>query len=286
MVYKGLSMDRGIFSKNASLFFRGIAILMVIFSHYFEWGSAAIGNEGLSSFVASLGDWGVGIFFMLSGYALYKGYRDKPTDRIYIIKRLKNVYIPYFVIALIIAVFSDALHNGADALRLLTGADYWFMITIFIIYAAFYFVGKLPDKYRVFIMTVFIIDMSLWLFIKDFQNFWYTADWAFALGMVLSKYETRFEKAARGCVINIKDFAFCTLGRVSLYIYLLHAAVYFRIVNLPVIQNMGINWYLQMLIALLLTVAAALLAESVFNGIFRFAGSKNKNHNSLREGIL
>ncbi|MCR4788109.1 MAG: acyltransferase [Lachnospiraceae bacterium] len=269
-------MKNGLFTKNTSLFFRGIAILMVIFSHYFEWGAAFVENEKAAHFIASLGDWGVGIFFLLSGYALYKGYGGKKTDGKYVVKRLINVYIPYLIIATTIMLLSGALHDLEGLIRLLTGADYWFMVILFLIYIAFYFVGKLPSRYRVFIMTVFIIDLSLFLFVKGFREFWYTANWAFALGLIIGKHEMKIPPARNGSSIDIKDFLFCTLGRVSLYIYVLHSFIYFRVVNAPFVIDSGMNWYLQLLIALVLTVLIAVIIEKIYTGIVSLISRKKK----------
>ncbi|MCR4990823.1 MAG: acyltransferase [Lachnospiraceae bacterium] len=252
--------DQGLFSINASHFLRGIAILMVIFSHYFEWGASDIANEKLSSFVASWGDWGVGVFFLLSGYALYKGYGKKDTDLMYIIKRLKNVYIPYLILAAAIALLSDSIHTGHDVADLLTGKDYWFMVILFIIYIAFYFVGKLPEKFRIMIMTAFIIDTSLMLYLKGYREFWYTANWAFALGMMLSKYEQKIVRK-EGYLIDIKDVVFTSMGRASLYIYILHSFVYFKIMNTQGLTE--VNWYLKLFIQLVITVVVAVVLEFV-----------------------
>lgn len=250
-------------SKNTSYFLRGIAMLMVIFSHYFEWGAQFVGNEKVAEYIASLGDPGVGIFFFLSGYALYLGYgrSDKKTDKSYLWKRFKNMYFPYLLIATIIALLSDNIHETKDVIRLITGADYWFIIIIILIYVAFYFVGKLP-KYRVFIMTVFIIDMSLWLYINEFVDFWYTANWCFALGLIWAKMF-----GDKNCfTLNIKDYALSFVGRLSLYIYVLHTYIYFQVVNTELL--MALNWYVQLGIAIIITIMIAYIMERILNLFF------------------
>ena len=236
---------------------------MVIFSHYFEWGVEQVASAKVAHFIASLGDWGVGFFFLMSGYALYLGYKDRKTDKEYLIKRFKNVYLPYFIIAALIMIIAGELTDLNAVIRLITGADYWFMVILFIIYIAFYLVGKLPEKYKVLLMTVFIIDLSLWFYIKGYKEFWYTANWAFALGMIICKYEGRIGAVKNGFKIDIKDFVFSFLGRISLYIYLLHAFIYFRVINSPAVLGSGMNWYLQLIIALVITVAVAFVTEKV-----------------------
>ena len=256
-----------LFSLNTSYFLRGVAILMVIFSHYFEWGLDLVGNEKIAHFVMALGDWGVGIFFFLSGYALYIGYGTKNTDKAYIFKRFKNMYFPYLLIATVIALINHSIDSPKAVIKLLTGAEYWFIVIILIIYVVFYLVGKLPDKYRVAIMSVFIIDMSLWLCVSGFQDFWYTANWAFALGLIVSKYEKNIPFVTKGFVIDIKDYVFCFLGRISIYIYVLHSFVYMRIMHGTLLENM--NWYVKLAIAIVITVVVAFAVEMVCKLLFR-----------------
>lgn len=255
-----------LFSINTSYFLRGIAILMVILSHYFEWGMDCVGNDKIAHFVMALGDWGVGIFFFLSGYALWLGYGNKKTDKKYIFKRFKNMYFPYILLATIIALINHSIDSPKAVIKLLIGADYWFIAIILIIYVAFYLVGKLPEEYRVLIMTVFILDMSLWLYIMDYQDFWYTANWAFALGMIVSKYEKKIPFINKGFSVDIKDYVFCFLGKISIYIYVLHSFIYMLIAYNPALEN--INWYIKLLISILITVAISYLAELLCNIIW------------------
>lgn len=256
---------------------------MVIFSHYLEWGASFAGSGKIGSFVTSLGDWGVGIFFFLSGYALYKGYGLKETDRSFIMKRLCNTYIPYLVIALCIAISSGGIDSIKSAIRLLTGADYWFIFEILIIYLAFYLVGKLPNSYRVLIMTIFVIELSLYFLIKGYQAFWYTATWPFAVGLILAKYEIRLGFVRNGISINIKDWVLSFLGKLSLYIYVSHAYIYHKIMAIEALDRAGLNWYIKLLFAILVTVAFAFLLEFILNCIYKLidsrSGKKVKQYN-------
>lgn len=257
----------GLFSLNTSYFLRGIAILMVIFSHYFEWGIDNISSPKAASFVMVLGDWGVGIFFFLSGYALFKGYGTKNTDKEYLFKRFKNMYFPYILIAAVIALINASVDSPKAVIKLLIGADYWFILVILIIYLVFYLVGKLPAEYRVFIMSVFVIDMSLWFYVTGYQDFWYTANWAFALGLIVSKYENRIGFVKRGFVIDIKDYALCFLGKISIYIYVLHSFVYMKVIHISGLEEL--NWYIRLAIAIVVTVVVAFIIEKLCKLLFR-----------------
>lgn len=237
---------------------------MVVLSHYFEAGFVPCGNEKLAHFMTSLGDPGCGIFFFLSGYALYLGYKDKQTDSRFLLNRLKNTYIPYIVIALFIAVYAKSLNSPRDVLRLLTGADYWFMITIFILYAVFFLVGKLPN-YRVLIMNVFIFVMSMWLHLNGYAEFWYTATWCFGVGMIVAHFDGKNTEF----LIDIKEPILAPLGKLSLYIYMLHMFIYYRVVNFPLL--MGLNWYIQVLISFCITVVVAALLNVILQSIFKIS---------------
>lgn len=269
----------GLISKSTSMFFRGIAILMVILSHFFEWGAQNAGSEKLAGFMASLGDWGVGIFFFMSGYAIYKGYGIKNTDLSFILKRLKNTYIPYILIAGVIAIIGKTLTDFKSVVRLLIGGDYWFIVEILIIYAVFYLVGKLPYRYRVLIMSVFVVDLSLFFLVLGYQDFWYTATWPFAVGMILSKYEIRIRAVRQGFGINIKDWVFGFLGKLSLYIYVLHGFIYYRVMDLGILE--GMNWYVKLIISIFITVAISFVLELILTkiyGLFENRSSKEKKN--------
>ena len=251
-------------------------MLMVVLSHYFEWGESAITNKGLVAFMSALGDPGVGIFFALSGYALYKGYGDgmKGKGLKYIVSRFKGVYLPYLIIVGAINLFDGTFTDIKSIVRYLTGADYWFMEVIFIIYIAFFVIGYLP-KWRLFILTVFIIDLSLLLYIKDYAVFWYDANWCFALGMLLSKYESKWSVVNKGFSINIKDYVFCLIGQISLYIYILHTFLYRKIMTIMLEKGMEVSWYIRALGVFALTCIVAYLIYSILNLIYKLADRKN-----------
>lgn len=275
------SVKKGWISKNTSLFLRGIATLMVILSHFFEWSESDIGSIRVAKFVQALGDPGVGIFFFLSGYAMYKSYGQKKTDGQYIIKRLRAVYIPYIVISLIKDIYRKSIgdYDAGKLWELLKGGNLWFITVIMIIYIAYYFVGKLPE-YRVAIMTVFILDLSLFYKIRGYQIFWYDAIWAFALGLIIAEFEacrgkkTETADGASGDIkkefsIDIKDRLFCLLGRLSLYIYVLHGFLYLEFINAPVVYNNIRSYNMRLFISLVIIIVTAWVFELLFKALYK-----------------
>lgn len=240
---------------------------MVILSHYFEFAMNEVNNKAVASFIMQLGDWGVGIFFFLSGYALYLKYELVNTDKKYIVGRLRNMYFPYLIIAVTIGLITHSIDSLRSVIRLLIGADYWFIEEILLIYIVFYLVGKLPGKYRIISMSIFIIAMSLWFYISGFQDFWYTATWAFALGMIVSKYVRKIRFIHDDFSIDINEPVISFLGKRSIYIYLLHSYIYILVINSQAMEN--VNWFLKMCISTLITVAISYLLDLMCKLVFR-----------------
>lgn len=239
-------------------------MLMVLLSHYFEWGVPIIGESSIQHFLASLGDVGVGIFFLLSGYALTKSYGSRMTDKKYVLSRLKGVYIPYLIIAGIIKVLNQGFTSIKEFWTYITGYDYWFMFIIFIIYIAYYLAGKLP-KWRIIMMTLFIIDLSLWFYFKGYNIFWYDANWCFALGMIVANYDSGWSFVKHGYGIDFKDIIFCRLGKWSLYLYLLQTFTYYRFISMSLFA--GMNWYLAIVIIFIITCVIAGVFDLVYSAL-------------------
>jgi len=201
-----------IFTKNASSSLKGFAIIMVILSHYAEWWSWFYPTEGLSAdirmFCSLLGDYGVAIFFMVSGYGMVKSAGKNRIGWKFVSRRLQNVYIPYLAIALIIQLLAGTF----DLINLLTGDDFWFMTVIFMLYIAFMFVwaaAKNPHI-RVLLFTAACAGITQYLYLDGNQVFWYNAVFTFALGTILGTYEKWIAKAYR--FISIPGAVLCSVG--------------------------------------------------------------------------
>lgn len=260
-------------SKNTSYFLRGIAILMVVCSHYFDAGADEAGNPAIFAFISALGDPAVGVFFFLSGYSLQIGYGDRRPGGRFLWRRFVNMYLPYLVIALLIKIYSG-FEGPEDVWKLLTGYDHWFIITILVFYLSFFLVGQLP-RFRVGIMTVFVILMSLYLFQIGKPEFWYDADWAFPVGMIIGWLDTGNNHGERLFSLNIKDWFFCSLGKASLCIYMVHLFVYYRVINFGPILDSGMSWYIKCAISLAISILLALILDKLF-GLLRMERRKNE----------
>ena len=187
--------------KRETNWFRGAAAVMVVLSHYAEWWSWFVPLEGnvemLRQGLAKLGVYGVDIFFLFSGYAMVKSLGRERMHGAFIWKRVKNVYIPYFIVVGTMELLAGGFASMKDFLYFASGYDHWYMFVLFVFYIGFIAVytvvgGKTP---RVVVFSVFTYLFSRILYQKGMQEFWYVSNIAFALGVAAGEYEEGIKKA-------------------------------------------------------------------------------------------
>ena len=261
--------------NRTSKVFRGIAILMVIASHFAAGMYEESFNEGLRQWISTWGVYGVDIFFLLSGYGLVKSYQKSGIDKRFVLKRFLNSYVPYILIAGFFVITDKAIDTPRAVVNLLIGFDHWFMCVLFafyIMFMVFYRIGKVKEV----LISVGVIAFTYMLRAKDFSHFWELSNGAFLVGIYAATLEERFGEKVREFIIKInlafigfalmvicafwhvysETFAshmtasmmftvmtlgLCvqfkaggmilpTLGRYSLYIYLLHSRIFWKFV--------------------------------------------------------
>ena len=146
--------------KRETNWFRGIAAVMVILSHYAEWWTWFTPVEGDGAVFqlafTKLGIYGVDIFFLLSGYAMVISLGQNPMNKHFVWKRIKNTYIPYFIVVGIIELISEGFVSLQDFLYFASGYDYWYMFVLFLFYIAFIIIYAII-KNKGFRVTAFCI---------------------------------------------------------------------------------------------------------------------------------
>ena len=184
-------------TKEASKWLRGIAILMVVASHYAEWIGA--GNlEPLREFISRLGDYGVDIFFLMSGYGLAKAAGSKKISLEFVWKRAVSAYLPYLLIIGGLEIydgyfFTKILAKENYLWKFLVGYDYWFMMNLFVFYLLFFFCWNY--KYiRTLVLGAGIFLYSNHLFELGNMEFWYVSNLAFVVGALYAELEPLFKK--------------------------------------------------------------------------------------------
>lgn len=192
--------EKSLFSQEASGWFRGVAIIMVILSHYGEWWSWFHVEEGNREIIrlglSKMGPYGVAIFFLFSGYGLAKSAGKERINILFVIKRVLNVYIPYLVIVLLIEMLSGGFRSITDFSRILYGQDFWYMTVIFLFYLGFmgiWFILK-NQHLRIFTLCLYIFFLNRLMQDGGKQDFWYLSNWGFPIGAALSVYEPIIKK--------------------------------------------------------------------------------------------
>lgn len=261
--------------NRTSKVFRGIAILMVIASHFAGGMYEESFNEALRQWISTWGVYGVDIFFMLSGYGLVKSYQKNGIDKRFVLKRFLNSYVPYILIVGFFALIDKSIDGLRAFINLLIGYDYWFMCVLFafyIMFMIFYRIGKLKEV----LLTIGVIAFTYMLWAKGFSPFWELSNGAFLIGVYAATLEERSGEKLKDFIIKT-NFAFiglaltiicafwhvfsetyashmstsmaftvmalalciqlktggvilATLGRYSLYIYLLHSRIFWKYV--------------------------------------------------------
>lgn len=187
-------------SKRETNWFRGIAAVMIVLSHYAEWWNWFTPTEGNAEVfrlaLTKLGVYGVDIFFLFSGYAMVKSLGQERMYPGFVWKRIKNVYIPYFIVVGIIELLSGGFSSARDFWNFASGYDYWYMAVLFVFYIGFIAVytimeGKGP---RVVTFCIFTYIFSHVLYNKGMYDFWYMSNIAFAMGVIAGEYETSIKK--------------------------------------------------------------------------------------------
>lgn len=196
----GRNKKQVIFTKGASAWFRWLAIVMVIISHYTEWWAWFTVEEGTREVIrhglSRMGPYGVAIFLLVSGYGLTKSAGDRRIDFLFILKRITSVYIPYLIVIILLELLSGNLHSVADLADIWYGHDFWYMTVIFTLYLAFmgiWFVFR-NRHIRAVLIALFTYLYSNYLYSSGEQEFWFISNIAFAIGVLLALYESEVLK--------------------------------------------------------------------------------------------
>ncbi|MFQ8702802.1 MAG: acyltransferase family protein [Eisenbergiella sp.] len=139
--------ERKVFlTKEQSMFLRGIAILMVIASHYAEWYGDVLQNETVRYGLTRLGCYGVDKFFLVSGYGLVKSAGKKRIGGRFLWNRIKNTYLPYLLIVGLTEWYGGGISGVEGWYHYITGYNWWFIRNILLFYLLFFVVYRLADR--------------------------------------------------------------------------------------------------------------------------------------------
>lgn len=193
-----MTQRKAFLTKEQSLLLRGIAIFLVLISHYAVWIGEIFHSDLLEYGLGRFGVYGVDLFFVVSGYGLVKSVGKKRINGTFLWKRFKTVYLPYLLIVGLITVYDGGISGMTGWVSFLTGAEYWYIRNILVFYLAFYVVYRLSDRswVRMLLMAVCLTAYSGLLIWQGRALFWYISNVTFLFGMLLAQYERQLLKAA------------------------------------------------------------------------------------------
>lgn len=192
-----------VLTKDDSMALRGIAAIMIMFSHYLSYMDGSTqGGVGPAKLLEWFGGLGVCLFFFLSGYGLWFSVNKKSITPDFLYRRLKTVIPVYLVFRTIFGVaFGEYSEGVLSFIEYLLGLrdPLWFVSEILIIYVLFFLAAKIKREKLIIIMTVFLLIMSVVFLLLGFDARWYNANLTFVLGMIVAKNRERMLLWAYRC---------------------------------------------------------------------------------------
>lgn len=188
-------------STKTSNVLRGIAILMVIGSHYAGWMYTESFNESLRNWISTWGVYGVDIFFVLSGYGLVKSADRNGIDKRFVIRRILNSYVPYILITGFFSILDKSVDSKEALIKLVTGYDFWYMFVLFAMYIMFMVIYKI-GWFKEILLTIGVIAFTYLLYIKEFADFWELSNGAFLIGVYAATLEKKFGERIKELIIK------------------------------------------------------------------------------------
>lgn len=204
-------------SRRTSKIFRGIAILMVIFSHYAGWMYVSPTNPWWKDFISTWGVFGVDIFFLLSGYGLVKSASKKGITWQFMLNRLLACYIPYLLIIGFFTYINDGFKDLGDVRNFLIGKNYWYIYVQMVFYILFCVCYKVRYLKEI-TLSICVIAFTWWLWSIGRADFWELSNGAFLVGVYLATLEEKRKFCKEHKII----FAVCILALSGICMFMAH----------------------------------------------------------------
>ncbi len=178
-------------SKNLTNSLRGIAVILVILSHFIGGGFAC-------RFFTPLGGIGVAIFLFLSGFGLEESYKYNGLKRFWP-KRLFRILIPYLLWAIMWFIVSLLFKYQASLLP-----RYWYLEYLVLWYVLFWLSKCMPKRYGYwFLITVAVV---LFLVMHNTQT---EQTFSFVLGMIVSDRKEQLSEVGKVKWVVFAFLMFC-----------------------------------------------------------------------------
>lgn len=190
----------------------GVCALFIVLHHISQPLSE---DAGALSALEEIGVGFVGLFFVFSGYGLFKSLKQKEDYlKGYFKKRYVSILIPFFLINTIFFLYTWLVikepMTTKDIICYLTGyvllnTHMWYIIEIALFYLAFYLVFRFVknDLAGLLVMTGFVAVFTVVSLMLCHGPFWFQGEWwfntsaVFVLGMFFAKYEEKLVSFAK-----------------------------------------------------------------------------------------
>lgn len=201
MSLKGIKSNLGsitvknFFDKEQTNLLKGIAIIFVVYCHYFE-------GIGLPYYYTSIGTIGVGLFFLMSGFGLMSSrIRKKDYNKDFMKKRLSRIY-PTFIISFLICCIIycslgwtlETKHIVDFLILSLPDSLNWYLKVQVIMYVVFWLLSLIIKDNKKFIISILGVAI-LYFFIARLvlknDYVWYETTPIFSIGAVLAFYKEK-----------------------------------------------------------------------------------------------
>lgn len=200
-------MENKEFMKQDSIFFRSVAILMVVVAHYSDLIYIESGYK-LWNILNKLGRYGVAIFFLVSGYGVAKSIKQKKLNYIFLFRRIKTVYFPFICMQILALIFIGMPSDNMTIKNWIfyfLGIDYWYIIVIFSLYCLFYISMKYIKRNQELGLFILVTGFNILLALMECDEWWYLTNYVFCLGVYLAFHQCSERK--RSLLITILCFA-------------------------------------------------------------------------------
>ena len=280
-----MTQRKAFLTKEQSLLLRGIAIFLVLISHYAVWIGEIFHSDLLEYGLGRFGVYGVDLFFAVSGYGLVKSVGKKRINGTFLWKRFKTVYLPYLLIVGLITVYDGGISGMTGWVSFLTGAEYWYIRNILVFYLAFYVVYRLSDRswVRMLLMAVCLTAYSgLLQLLALAVGMYFVIKTGLEGYTVIPPLEEKIRSGllagliwtylmVQGCAFLHEKIRWLeAVGSFSLELYLCHMFVFYRVVNdwLPQQENV-----VQIVVAVTIAVALAWVIHMLFDLLWKAAAA-------------
>lgn len=192
-------------SKKETLILKAVSALFVLINHMVDWLlRGVVSDVYVIEFFGRLSDVGMFLFLFMSGYGLYKSYRNDNLDG-YWEKKIERIYIPLLFANIIGALtYHLILNHKSDRAMILFGIISkefiiynpvtWYLHYLFYWYLIFWIIHRFVKHQKCRIVFLCIFSAVMWYFTPETYGLANEYCLAFFLGGIISIFDSAYQK--------------------------------------------------------------------------------------------